>query len=69
MGRPGSDRIHGRRQIGATLDRNGLRPARYLITADDLVILSSEVGVLDIPQSKVVRKMASAAGKNAARRS
>jgi glutamate synthase domain-containing protein 2/glutamate synthase domain-containing protein 1/glutamate synthase domain-containing protein 3 len=36
-------------QIGATLDRNGLRPARYLITKDDRVILSSEAGVLDIP--------------------
>ena len=35
--------------IGATLDRNGLRPSRYYVTNDDLVILASEVGVLDIP--------------------
>ena len=43
-------------QIGAVLDRNGLRPSRYWVTDDGLVILSSEVGVLDIPQEKVVRK-------------
>jgi glutamate synthase (NADPH/NADH) large chain len=39
------------RQIGATLDRNGLRPARYLITDDDLVVMASEIGVLPIPRS------------------
>ncbi|MBM3556472.1 MAG: glutamate synthase subunit alpha, partial [Alphaproteobacteria bacterium] len=44
------------RQIGATLDRNGLRPARYIITDDDHVIMSSEVGVLPIPDEKVVKK-------------
>ena len=44
------------RQIGATLDRNGLRPARYVVTDDDRVIMASEVGVLDIPESKIVRK-------------
>ncbi|MDD4929357.1 MAG: glutamate synthase-related protein [Gallionella sp.] len=44
------------RMIGATLDRNGLRPARYLITDDDVVLLASEMGVLDIPQHKVVKK-------------
>ena len=44
------------RQIGATLDRNGLRPARYLITDDDLVVMASEMGVLDIPQHKIVKK-------------
>ncbi|WP_350245474.1 glutamate synthase-related protein [Deinococcus sonorensis] len=44
------------RQLGATLDRNGLRPARYLITNDDLVVLASESGVLPIPEHKVVRK-------------
>ena len=42
--------------IGATLDRNGLRPARYIITNDDRVILSSEVGVLDIPAGQVRKK-------------
>jgi glutamate synthase (NADPH/NADH) large chain len=44
------------RMIGATLDRNGLRPARYVITDDDLCVMSSEVGVLDIPDEKVVKK-------------
>jgi glutamate synthase (NADPH/NADH) large chain len=42
--------------IGAVLDRNGLRPSRYWVTDDDLVVLASEVGVLDIPQDKVVKK-------------
>jgi glutamate synthase (NADPH/NADH) large chain/glutamate synthase (ferredoxin) len=44
------------RQIGATLDRNGLRPARYCVTDDDLVIMASESGVLPVPQDKIVRK-------------
>ncbi|MFF0392474.1 glutamate synthase large subunit [Kitasatospora sp. NPDC004615] len=43
-------------RIGAVLDRNGLRPARYWITEDGLVVLSSEVGVLDIEQDRVVKK-------------
>ena len=43
-------------QVGATLDRNGLRPARYYITKDDMVILSSEVGVLDIPTENIIKK-------------
>ncbi len=43
-------------QVGAVLDRNGLRPSRYWVTDDGLVVLASEVGVLDIPQDKVVRK-------------
>ncbi|MFH0244823.1 glutamate synthase large subunit [Streptomyces sp. HK10] len=43
-------------QVGAVLDRNGLRPGRYWVTDDGLVVLSSEVGVLDIGQDKVVRK-------------
>ncbi|MFE9247503.1 glutamate synthase large subunit [Streptomyces sp. NPDC007088] len=43
-------------QIGAVLDRNGLRPGRYWVTDDGLVVLGSEVGVLDIDPSKVVRK-------------
>ncbi len=42
--------------IGAVLDRNGLRPARYWVTDDGLVVLASEVGVLDVPPEKVVRK-------------
>ncbi len=44
------------RQIGATLDRNGLRPARYLETRDGLVVMASEMGVLDIPEQDIVRK-------------
>ncbi|MFN2546391.1 MAG: glutamate synthase large subunit [Myxococcales bacterium] len=43
-------------RVGAVLDRNGLRPSRYYITRDDLVVMASEVGVLDIPPSQVVRK-------------
>ncbi len=42
--------------MGAALDRNGLRPARYYVTDDDRLILSSEVGVLDIPESHIVKK-------------
>jgi glutamate synthase (NADPH/NADH) large chain len=42
--------------IGAQLDRNGFRPLRYWVTEDDLVIMASEVGVLDIPPSKVLQK-------------
>ena len=42
--------------IGAVLDRNGLRPSRYWVTADDLVIMASEVGVLDVDPAKVVQK-------------
>ncbi len=51
------------RQIGATLDRNGLRPARYLVTNDDLVILASEMGVLDIPEERIVKKWRLQPGK------
>jgi len=42
--------------VGATLDRNGLRPARYVVTEDDRVILASEAGVIDIPPANVRRK-------------
>ena len=42
--------------VGATLDRNGLRPGRYLVTEDGLVVLASEIGVVNIDQSRVVRK-------------
>jgi len=51
------------RQIGATLDRNGLRPSRYCITDDDLVIMASESGVLPIAESKIVRKWRLQPGK------
>ncbi|MGI9211143.1 MAG: glutamate synthase central domain-containing protein, partial [Methylococcaceae bacterium] len=51
------------RQIGATLDRNGLRPARYIITDDDYVVMASEMGVLDIPQHKIVKKWRLQPGK------
>ena len=51
------------RQIGATLDRNGLRPSRYVVTEDDLVILASEAGVLPVPDSKIVRKWRLQPGK------
>ena len=44
------------KQIGATLDRNGLRPARYVVTDDDLVVMASESGVLPIPEGKIVKK-------------
>ena len=51
------------RQIGATLDRNGLRPARYIVTDDDFVIMGSEVGVLPIAESKIVKKWRLQPGK------
>ena len=43
-------------RVGAVLDRNGLRPSRYYVTKDDLVVMSSEVGVLDIPPERVLEK-------------
>ena len=51
------------RQIGATLDRNGLRPARYLITDDDMVIMASEAGTLPIPENKIIKKWRLQPGK------
>ncbi|HMR02839.1 MAG TPA: glutamate synthase large subunit [Candidatus Competibacter phosphatis] len=51
------------RQIGATLDRNGLRPARYLVTNDDQVIMASEMGVLPVPEEKIVKKWRLQPGK------
>ena len=42
--------------IGAVLDRNGLRPSRYYVTKDDLVVMASEVGVLDIPEENILLK-------------
>ncbi|HKX12803.1 MAG TPA: glutamate synthase central domain-containing protein, partial [bacterium] len=44
------------RMIGAVLDRNGLRPSRYYVTKDDLVIMASEVGVIDVPPERVLLK-------------
>ncbi|RPJ48864.1 MAG: glutamate synthase subunit alpha [Betaproteobacteria bacterium] len=51
------------RQIGATLDRNGLRPARYIVTDDDLVIMGSECGCLPIPEEKIIKKWRLQPGK------
>jgi glutamate synthase (NADPH/NADH) large chain len=51
------------RQIGATLDRNGLRPARYIVTDDDFVIMSSEVGVLPVEEERIVQKWRLQPGK------
>jgi glutamate synthase (NADPH/NADH) large chain len=51
------------RQIGATLDRNGLRPARYIVTDDGLVVLASEMGVLPIPEERIVEKWRLQPGK------
>src|SRR5262249_58026372 len=51
------------RQIGATLDRNGLRPARYLVSDDGLVIMASETGVLPIPEQNIVQKWRLQPGK------
>ncbi len=51
------------RQIGATLDRNGLRPARYIVTDDDLVIMASEAGVLPVPEERIVKKWRLQPGK------
>ena len=51
------------RQIGATLDRNGLRPARYLVTKDDMVIMSSEAGVLPVAEENIARKWRLQPGK------
>ncbi len=49
--------------IGATLDRNGLRPARYLVTDDDIVMMASEMGVLTFPEEKIVKKWRLQPGK------
>ena len=51
------------RQIGATLDRNGLRPARYYVTKDDIVVMSSEAGVLPVPEETIVQKWRLQPGK------
>jgi glutamate synthase (NADPH/NADH) large chain len=51
------------RQIGATLDRNGLRPSRYIVTDDDLIIMGSECGCLPIPEERIVKKWRLQPGK------
>jgi glutamate synthase (NADPH/NADH) large chain len=51
------------RQIGATLDRNGLRPARYFVTDDGLVVMASETGVLPFPEQNIVQKWRLQPGK------
>jgi glutamate synthase domain-containing protein 2/glutamate synthase domain-containing protein 1/glutamate synthase domain-containing protein 3 len=51
------------RQIGATLDRNGLRPARFIVTDDDHVIMASEAGVLPVPEERITRKWRLQPGK------
>jgi glutamate synthase (NADPH) large chain len=51
------------RHIGGTLDRNGLRPARYIVTDDDLVVMASESGVLPIAESRIVKKWRLQPGK------
>ncbi|MDO8299667.1 glutamate synthase-related protein [Lacisediminimonas sp.] len=51
------------RHIGGTLDRNGLRPARYIITDDDLVVMASESGVLPIPEARIIQKWRLQPGK------
>ena len=51
------------KKIGAILDRNGLRPSRYLVTDDGMVMLSSEMGVLDVPPEKVVKRWRLQPGK------
>jgi glutamate synthase (NADPH/NADH) large chain len=51
------------RQIGAMLDRNGLRPGRYYVTTDDTIIFSSEVGVIDVDADKIVEKGRLSPGK------
>ncbi|MEO1067468.1 MAG: glutamate synthase central domain-containing protein, partial [Pseudomonadota bacterium] len=51
------------RQIGATLDRNGLRPARYIVTDDDRIIMASEAGTLPVDESKIVNKWRLQPGK------
>ncbi|MFM9973857.1 MAG: glutamate synthase large subunit [Beijerinckiaceae bacterium] len=50
-------------QIGATLDRNGLRPARYFVTKDDLVVMASEMGILPIPEKDIIKKWRLQPGK------
>ena len=61
--RPAAVAFTDGRMVGATLDRNGLRPARYLVTDDDIVMMASEMGVLTFPQEKIVKKWRLQPGK------
>ncbi len=65
LGRPAAVAFTDGRYVGATLDRNGLRPARYYLTSDDMIILSSEVGVTDVDESTIIKKERLHPGKNA----
>mgnify|MGYP002236282289 CR=1 FL=1 len=56
LGRPGFYSVSDGDVMGAVLDRNGLRPSRYYITSDGYMILSSEVGVLPVPEENIVLK-------------
>ncbi|VAX06642.1 Glutamate synthase [NADPH] large chain, partial [hydrothermal vent metagenome] len=60
---PASVAFSDGRQIGATLDRNGLRPARYFVTDDDRIVMSSEAGVLPVDEKSIVRKWRLQPGK------
>ena len=63
VGRAGRRRLHDGRVVGATLDRNGLRPGRWVETKDGHVILGSETGMLDVAPAEVLRKGRLAPGK------
>ena len=63
MGRTGSYVLHQWEKIGAILDRNGLRPSRYVQTDDGMILLSSEMGVLDIDPKAVVKRWRLEPGK------
>ena len=60
---PASVAFSDGRQIGATLDRNGLRPARYFVTDDDRIVMSSEAGVLPVDEAKIIKKWRLQPGK------
>src|SRR5438552_3808038 len=60
---PAAIAVTNGRQIGATLDRNGLRPSRYIVTEDDLVIMGSECGCLPVPEERIVKKWRLQPGK------
>ena len=56
VGRPGLDWLYRWHRVGAVLDRNGLRPSRYIVTKDGRVIMASEVGVLEVDPANVLHK-------------